>query len=81
MKNRLCRWLGVDHILLTENDSSKPILNDIQEFVDSGFVTYRVDNKPFNQMEAYLWCYEKYRHKFNWLAFFDADEFLVLREK
>jgi len=35
------------------------------------------DNKP--QFDAYKDCYEKYHHKFDWLSFFDFDEFLELK--
>jgi hypothetical protein len=32
------------------------------------------------QLKVYAWCAEEQRERFNWLAFFDMDEFLVIRD-
>lgn len=76
-----CRWLGVDHVYLTENASSVPIKGDIQDFIDAGFVTYGTIKAPQAQMLVYYQCLQKYRHRYNWIAFFDADEIMVIREQ
>ena len=74
-----CRWLGFDHILLTENNSINPIEEQIRDFINSGFVTYRTNDQEHAQLEIYSWCIRTQRNRFNWIAFFDADEFLVIR--
>jgi hypothetical protein len=33
------------------------------------------------QFDAYKNCYQKYNHKFEWLSFFDFDEFLEFKYK
>ena len=76
---RGCRWLGFDHILLTENNSINPIGEHIRDFIDSGFVTYRTETKDHAQLAIYAWCIREQRDRFNWIAFVDADEFLVIR--
>ena len=40
-------------------------------------IDYR--NRPHPQNVAYNECYEKYGKAFDWIAFFDCDEFLVLK--
>lgn len=69
---------------LTENtrdhDEATAKRAALHEFISDGFLTFSVDPKPQAQMRVYRQCIRKYRSKHNWLAFFDADEFLVLRD-
>lgn len=44
------------------------------------FLTMRVDEAERTQMKTYAWCVEEQRTHFNWIAFFDIDEFLVIRD-
>lgn len=76
------RWLGVDHIYLTENGPTPPasLVEELQEFIDDGFITFRVDPRPMFQQTIYVDCMTQQRHKHNWMAFIDLDEFIVLRE-
>ena len=75
-----CRWLGFDHIYLTENRSERPIRLGIMDFINSGFVTYTTQKTPHAQIKTYHKCLLEHRTKYDWMAFFDADEFLLLRE-
>ena len=43
------------------------------------FLTLRQEAAAHAQMKVYAWCAETQRARFNWLAFFDLDELLVLR--
>ena len=43
------------------------------------FLTIREERMPKAQLKAYAWCAEEYRLQYNWMAFFDMDEYLVLR--
>ncbi len=46
-------------------------------------IDYRGFRGPRNQpqMEAYYDCYEKHNKEYDWLSFFDLDEYLVLKPK
>lgn len=65
-------YLGFDHIFIYQNDWSYNI--------DSPFIT----NIPFNgtgmQENAYNNFLEYYSKGYDWVAFFDVDEFLVLKK-
>eukprot|EP00892_Ulva_mutabilis_P000948 jgi/Ulvmu1/10854/UM007_0028.1 len=75
------RWLGVEHVYLTENaEEPTPHLRaEVDDFVQSGFLTYRTEARPRTQMKVYYECMHNNHAKYNWLAFFDLDEFLILR--
>lgn len=73
------RWLGVDHVFLTENSPQRELKSDLQDFVDSSFMTYAWEPYPQAQMMVYYRCMQQ-RHKYNWIAFLDSDEFLVVRQ-
>lgn len=81
MQASLCRWLGVDHVYLTENGSKQPIEDDIADFIESGFVTYKWMDEPHAQMAVFYDCLKEHRSHHNWIAFFDADEYLVVRDE
>lgn len=76
-------WLGVDHVFLTDNDSSnsafaKEVLTGA---FPSTFLTFREEKTPKAQLKAYSWCAETHRESYNWMAFFDVDEYLVVRNE
>jgi hypothetical protein len=77
-----CRWLGVDHVFLTDNDSSRSawIISTLASDFPSSFLTLRRDATPKAQLKTYAWCAEEQRAAFNWMAFFDMDEYLVVRQ-
>lgn len=76
-----CRWLGVERVFLTENDDEPHLKEPLQDFVETGFVEYRLERREHAQMQVYQACIEEHAHEVNWLAFFDIDEFLLLRNK
>lgn len=75
----------MEHVYLTENtpDNAAAVRKQaaLQRFIEEGFVTYSIDPEPQAQMRVYQTCLENYRTGHNWMAFFDMDEFLVIREK
>ena len=77
----MCRWLGADHVFLADNDSadSEWITETLASESSASFLSVRRELAPKAQLKAYAWCAEEQRHRFNWIAFFDLDEFLVLR--
>ena len=82
------RHLGYDHIYLYDNNNidDEKVEDLIKKYINNGFVTlidyrgYRgKKNNP--QMEAYYDCYDKHYQEYDWLSFFDLDEYLILKPK
>lgn len=68
--------LGFDTIIIADNDD---------ELVLSGYASDRVVIEDYTkvkgvQPKAYSTLFNKYRKKYDWIAFFDIDEFLVIED-
>ena len=79
------RDLGYNHIFIYDNnDIDGERLEDvIQKEIDEGYVSiinYRGD-KNRQIFRIYIDCYEKNNKNYDWLSFFDIDEFLELKPK
>jgi hypothetical protein len=75
--------LGFDKIFIYDNnhDGEEHFEDVLQQFIDDGFIEI-IDfrNRDLAQFSAYNDCYQKYGNEYDWIAFFDFDEFLVLIE-
>ena len=78
--------IGFDHIFVYDNnDKDDESFEDVlSEDISKNYVSiinfrgYRGErNQP--QFEAYIDCYEKNSKEYDWLAFYDFDEFLYLK--
>lgn len=71
----------MNHVYLTENaaEPSPELQEQVRDFKDIGFLTYKVESRPQSQLKVYYDCMTEHQADHNWLAFFDVDEFLVLR--
>lgn len=74
------RTLGFDKIFIYDNNDSlgENLLDVLSEDVKEQFceiIDYR--DKKVCQLEAYQDCYDKHQHQYDWMAFFDCDEFLT----
>lgn len=73
--------LGFTNIVLYDNndkDGEYP-QQVIGDYIANGFVIYYdVRGKYRCQLETYTECYEKYCHDYDWIGFFDIDEFLEI---
>lgn len=90
MENRYLRhWvehyqcLGLSNIILCDNNDIDGERFDevIQDYIESGFVIvkdYRGMDSP--QILAYQDMFEEYHNAYDWLAFFDCDEYLIMEE-
>ena len=72
------RTVGVDKIFLFDNNDpdGERFEEVIQPEIDSGFVEitdYR--GKKVCQLRAYQECYDKHGVEYDWICFFDCDEF------
>ena len=73
---------GVDKIFLYDNNeqNNEKFEDIIFDYIKDGFVeliNYRGKKKV--QLEAFNDCYQKNNKKYNWLIFYDIDEFLYLK--
>ena len=65
-----------------ENDTNGESFSDvIGDYIGSGFVIVKdVRGKEKMQIPCYQICYNEYNKKYDWIGFFDADEFLEIEE-
>lgn len=75
--------LGFNKIFIYDNnhDGEEHFEDVLQSFIDDGFVeviNYR--NKETAQLSAYNDCYQKHSNEYDWIAFYDFDEFLILEK-
>ncbi|KAK9803282.1 hypothetical protein WJX72_006976 [[Myrmecia] bisecta] len=76
--------LGVSKFYVWDNNSSVPMLQQLYDLVESGVVDYRYflefeHPSRFAQSWVYDQCLQRYGGDHRWIAFMDADEFLVLK--
>ena len=77
--------LGYSHIFIYDNNNKddEQFEEVLKEEIDNGFVSI-IDYRGFRgtkdspQFDAYYDCYEKNSKFYNWISFFDFDEFLEL---
>jgi hypothetical protein len=85
--------IGFDNIVIYDNndEDGEDISAPIKDFVDSGFVIledyrglrshYDEETKVCSMQEkSYNECYAKYGSSYDWIAFFDCDEFLEFED-
>ena len=74
--------LGIDHIYIYDNnyDGEENFEDVLQSYIDSKFVSIiNCRNKLSYQTIAYESCYYHYGNKYDYILFFDFDEYLVLK--
>ena len=74
--------LNINKIFLYDNNDIngehfEGILSNYTKLDFIEIINYRGKYKP--QFQAYNHCYTNYNKDFNWMAFFDADEYLFMR--
>ncbi len=86
MKNEgayLKEWLdyhllaGVDHFFIYDNESPDNQREVLQPYVDAGLVTYKFYPGKMRQFEAYNETVRRFKFFCRYLAFIDADEFIL----
>lgn len=74
------KGIGFTHICIYDNnyDGEEYFEDVIGDYVEEGYVTI-IDfrNRKVCQMAAYDDCYAKFGNEYDWIAFFDCDEFLT----
>lgn len=73
--------MGICNIILYDNndiDGEYP-QQVISDYIASGFVIYKDARGKYRfQIEAYTQCYNEYVNTYDWIAFFDIDEYWYL---
>jgi hypothetical protein len=73
-------FIGFEKIYVYDNDSLRPVRDTLAEFYDLGVCdTYTLQGEAV-QLTAYNHCLRHHGDEFEWLAFFDIDEFLCLKQ-
>ena len=81
--------LGYDHIYFFDNnkigDESIDDVQIIKDGIKEGFISiinYKY-KKPYigTVTQSYYDCYERYGLEYDWISFFDIDEYLILNQK
>lgn len=74
---------GFSNICLYDNNDidGESFEEVIKDYIDSGFVIIKnVRGKDKQQIDSYQKCYNEYKDKYQWIAFFDADEYMEIEE-
>ena len=73
-------YIGFERVYIYDNDSALPVRDIVGDFYEQGICdTYTLPGSAI-QLTAYNHCLKNHGHEFEWLAFFDLDEFLCLKE-
>ena len=75
--------LGITNIVLYDNnyDGEENFEDVIGDYINSGFVILKdYRNRKKCQLQAYQECYKEFGKKYNWICFFDCDEFLTFKD-
>ena len=85
------KQLGYNHIFLYDNNNinGEKFEDVLKEEISEGFVSIinfrgkkgKIGKLGGIQLEIYYHCYENNNKKYDWLSFFDFDEFLVIKPK
>lgn len=73
--------LGVDNIIIYDNNdiNGENLYDVINDDINSGFIIMNnVKGKTTYQLPAYNDCIKKYGYSYDWIMFFDVDEYLCL---
>lgn len=74
--------LGFAHIYVYDhnNKDGEHCEDILQKYMDEDFVTvFDVKETVCPQLNVYQHCYNNYNKEYDWMCFFDADEFLEIR--
>ncbi len=72
--------IGADKIIIFDNASKKPLREILAQYINADLVhLYEVAGSG-RQIHVYHHCLQEYKDLFKWIAFIDADEFLIPKE-
>lgn len=71
------KMVGVQHFFIYDNESAIPVAETLKHDIADGVVTVIPFPGRAQQFSAYGHCLHHFRNESTWIAFVDADEFLV----
>ncbi|HJP64459.1 MAG TPA: glycosyltransferase family 2 protein [Mucilaginibacter sp.] len=69
--------IGVTQFYIYDNESTVPVSDILKAYIEKGLVTVETIEGRAKQMTAYGHCLKIYGPHCKWIAFIDADEFIV----
>lgn len=77
--------LGFNKIFIYNNNrgwDNDNIVEEVKKYVEEDFVSIKDWNYDIGNVQkpAYQHCFNTYRNQYDWIAYFDADEYIVLPE-
>lgn len=72
--------IGFEKLVIYDNESAVPVKDTLRRYVEHGAVEVFPIKGQSMQMPCYAHCLETFRDKVAFLAFLDADEFVVLKK-
>ncbi|MDL2210079.1 glycosyltransferase family 2 protein [Desulfovibrio sp. OttesenSCG-928-O18] len=73
--------IGFERIFIYDNGSAVPVRDTVADMYDAGMLdTYTIQGDNM-QLVAYNHCLQTHGAECEWMAFFDLDEFLLLRRE
>ena len=70
---------GVSKFIIYDNESTDNFREVLSPYIEAGIVIYDVIKGKRRQIDAYNMALNKYRRKFKYMGFIDADEFVFAR--
>jgi len=71
---------GVQHFYIYDNESTDDTKKLLREYIDAGVITYHYWPGKKQQLPAYNHAIENYKNDTEYMAFIDADEFLISQD-
>ena len=70
---------GVTNFIIYDNESTDNFREVLSPYIESGIVIYDIIRGQRRQIDAYNMALNKYRKRFKYMGFIDADEFVFVR--
>lgn len=70
---------GVSKFIIYDNESTDNLREVLRPYIEKGIVFYELLRSKRRQNDAYNIALNKYRKNFKYIGFFDADEFVFVR--
>ena len=74
------KQMGCNKFYLTDNGLKSSIDILLKSYIEDGMVVLTTNNQRGQQLHSYNSCLEKHRASHRWIAFIDADEFIVTKD-
>jgi hypothetical protein len=75
-------FIGFEHVYLIDNGSNPKLFEyaTINNYMQQNKITYIHNPAPAYQLTGHNYVLQTYKHETQWMAFFDSDEFIVLKQ-